>query len=723
MARGAITRRGARVLRWAGRALLTCALFGGLAFLSLWLAWGAAYHLLDRAYPLDFTRYDDRARSVQAADGSVLRAAISADGTWRFATSVAEVSPLYLEMLKAYEDRRFDQHGGVDPWALLRASGQMLLAGEVVSGASTLTMQVARLLEPRARTLESKVVEMFRAVQLERHFSKDEVLGFYLTLAPFGGNLEGVRAASLAYFGKEPRNLSPAEAALLVALPQSPTKLRPEINAKAAKGARDKVLRRVAEAGVISTQELAEALEAPVPFQRLAMPFLAPHLAEGLMASSPEAEVLTTTINAPLQANAEALAARAARQMGEGVTAALLVMNNESGAIEAYVGSADYFDAASSGMIDMTQAQRSPGSALKPFIYALAFERLIAHPDTLIADVPTRFGVYAPQNFDDKFHGEVTLREALQRSLNVPAVAVLDLLGPRVLDLRLQDVGVTLTFDRSSEDASLPIALGGAGISLTDLVRLYSALPNHGLPVEPRFLRDAARQPQPESALLTSDLAAWYVTRILEGAPRPPGFRLAESAKDTSKVPQIAFKTGTSYGYRDAWAVGYSTHYTIGVWIGRPDGAPCQGCIGLRAAAPLLFQVFALLQPEPAPSTLLARPAGAIDGPTAALPPALQRLKPGGPQAAPGAPPPVVIAFPLDGTTVELPRQGERLASLPLKVDGGLKPFTWLVNGAPLQPTRGQAVWQPDGPGFAEIKVIDAAGQSARAEIYIQALD
>ncbi len=706
--------------RAAGRLARICGRLGlwSLAAAALlFVGWQIAFPILDRDHPLDLTRSEGFSVAVLDRDGAVLRAFTTPGGLWRFRVTAEEVSPLYLAMLKAYEDKRFDSHDGIDYLAAVRAVGQLVWHGEVVSGASTLTMQVARLLEQRPRTLTSKLVEMFRARQLEEHLGKDGILALYLTLAPFGGNIEGVRAASLAFFGKEPRLLTPAQAALLVAIPQAPSLLRPDLHPEAARRARDKVLERVAEAGVITARELFEAMEAPVPDRRLAMPFHAPHLAEALAAANPTLPSIATTLDGRLQAQVEGLAHRAARLLGEGVTYAVLVVDNATGQVVTHVGSGDYFDAGRSGMIDMTNALRSPGSALKPFIYGLAFERLIAHPDTLVADVRQRFGAYAPTNFNEKFNGEVTLTDALRRSLNLPAVMLLDRVGPQRFDQRLQDVGVTLAFDRQSAAPGLPLALGGAGITLRDLVKLYTGLARRGTPVE---LTWQPGQPLREAPVqVVSEVAAWYLTTILEGAPRPVGFRLSE---DTGGGNRIAFKTGTAYGYRDAWAVGWNHSYTIGVWAGRPDGQPCSGCVGLMAAGPLLFQVFSLLPPEPAPSSFLAMPQGVIPGPTANLPPALRRLQTGVAQAvAPKNPP--VIAFPLDGSTLDLVQGPDGLASLPLKVEGGKRPFTWLVNGAPLatKAWRGPVLWQPDGPGFAHLQVVDSAGLSATVDVYVTA--
>ncbi len=323
-------------------------------------------------------------------------------------------------LLLAYEDKRFEQHGGVDFLAVGRAAWQMLEAGRVVSGASTLTMQVARLLEPRPRGLLAKAIEVFRARQLEARLSKAEILSIYLTLAPFGGNLEGVEAASRAYFGRGPRHLTPDQAALLVALPQAPSRTRPDRFPIAAKQARDKVVRRVAEAGILTEAQLQETLATPLRGRRLAFPFEAPHLSGRLLAAG---ETRTTSsIDADLQAAAARVIARGSQCLGHGVSAAALIVGNETGKVRAYLGAADYFDRDAAGMIDMIAVPRSPGSTLKPFIYGMAFEGRLAHPDSLFADRPRRFGGYEPSNFDGDFRGDVSLREALQRSLNVPAV-------------------------------------------------------------------------------------------------------------------------------------------------------------------------------------------------------------------------------------------------------------------------------------------------------------
>jgi penicillin-binding protein 1C len=341
--------------------------------------------------PLDLTAARDRSTVVLDRDGKLLRPFLTADGRWKLPVGHDDVDPRYLAMLKAFEDKRFDSHHGIDPRAMLRAAGQMLLSGRIVSGGSTLTMQVARLLEPREeRSVAAKLRQAVRAVELERRFGKSEILDLYLTLAPFGGNLEGVRAASFAYFGKEPKRLSTAEAALLVALPQAPEQRRPDRFTRAASKARDRVLARVEAAGLATKDEVAAAREEPIPTARKPFPSLAPHVAEQVVAETPAARSHRLTLDARLQANLEQLARERSLGLAPQVSIAILAVDNDTGEIRASVGGVDYFAAERAGALDLTRALRSPGSALKPFIYALAFDNGIAHPETMLGDRAAR---------------------------------------------------------------------------------------------------------------------------------------------------------------------------------------------------------------------------------------------------------------------------------------------------------------------------------------------
>jgi penicillin-binding protein 1C len=650
----------------------------------------------------------DLSTQVLDRNGRLLRAYATPEGRWRLPAAVADVDPRFLEMLQAYEDRRFQSHAGVDPLAMARAGWQFVSNARVISGGSTLTMQVARLLEPRAeRTLGAKLRQIVRAIQIERTFSKDEVLGLYLTLAPYGGNLEGIRAASLAYFGREPRRLSLGEAALLVALPQSPELRRPDRSAAAARAARDRVLDRIAKAGTIPLDEIAYAKAEAVHAGRRPMPALAPHAADQAVAAAPARKVHRLTLDATQQRSLEDLARERARSLGPSLSVAIVAVDNATGEVLARVASSDYFDQGRAGQVDMTDALRSPGSALKPFIYGLAFEDGIAHPETLIEDRPVRYGAYAPENFDLTFQGTVTVRRALQLSLNVPAVALLDGVGSSRLNARLTQAGGSLVLPKG-EAPGLAMALGGLGIKLSNLTMLYAGLARGGqaLPLTERIADAAPATPR----RLLDPVAAWYVGNILLGAPPP----------ENAAGGRIAFKTGTSYGYRDAWAVGFDGKRTVGVWGGRPDGAPVSGLIGRAAAAPILFDAFARLGERISP--LLAAPRGALFATSARLPPPLRNFRPNGAVASDGATPPLRIVFPPNNARVDLTSLDGRPDPLALKISGGVEPLTVLMNGAPAaaRADRRTLFVEPDGPGFLRLTVIDAKGAADSVMVRLQ---
>lgn len=678
----------------------------------------AAAVLLDLLFPPDLSRLEDSSQLVLASDGGVLRGFTTESGVWRLPADPDAVAPVYMKMLLAWEDQRFRNHPGVDPLAVARAFGQLIRHGRIVSGASTITMQTARLLEPKERTFGAKLHQVWRAVQLERRFDKDEILTQYLTLAPYGGNLEGIRAASLAWFGKEPRHLAPSEAALLVALPQSPESLRPDRYPDRARAARNKVLAVMEERGVLSADAVAEARQDPISSLRRPMPFDAPHFAWRMTASHPEARVIRSTIDGELQRALEHLVLAEQDMLDDGASIAIMVVENESRKVLAYLGSSDFFDDSRYGQIDMIQALRSPGSTLKPFIYGMAFDDLMIHPETLVADMPTRYGNYTPENFLKVYRGEVSIREALQHSLNIPAVTVLQRVGPRRVDARLRGVGARLDYGGDGEPG-LPLALGGLGTTLQDLVVLYTGLANGGVVLPLAFMPDETDRPGPVALL--GEAAAWYVTRILEDAP-PPGDYVDSRA--TRERRRIAFKTGTSYGYRDAWAIGYDARYTVGVWVGRPDGTPSPDRFGRATAAPVLYRVFLQLPGSGRPANP-RRPEDALDVAARDLPPGLRRISAG--EAAPDTisrslTQPLLVSFPPDGAVVEL-RVGEGgYAALPLIADGGRKPLRWLVNGEALEAPshRRRADWRPDGEGFVQITVIDAEGTAARAQVLLK---
>ena len=640
--------------------------------------------------------------------GRLLRPFITPDGYWRLPVSSAEVDPRFIAMLVAYEDKRFHAHNGVDPRALARAAWQALANGRIVSGGSTLTMQVARLLEPRPqRRLADKIAEMIRALQIERRLTKTEILDLYLALAPYGGNIEGMRAASLAYFGKEPKRLSTAEAALLVALPQAPEWRRPDRHPQRAEAARNRVIARLAGQGLVNADQAQAASAEAAPKGRLAFPMLAAHVAERLARQAPPGSVQQTSIDRGLQSALETLARERAIAIGSGVAAAILVADNRTGEVRAHVGGTGFFDQVRAGQMDLASALRSPGSTLKPFIYGLAFEDGVVHPETLIDDRAIRYGAYAPENFDDSFHGTVTVRTALQQSLNVPALQVLNAVGPGRLAARLGNAGVRLVLPDNA-GPGLAVGLGGAGVRLTDLATLYVALARGGEPVALSWHIEERRGAKPLRRLL-EPAASWMIGDVLRGAPTP----------QNALGGQIAFKTGTSYGYRDAWAVGYDGATTIAVWVGRPDGAAVSGVVGRLAAAPILFEAFQRLGPARQP--LGPAPAGTVIARTAELPAALQRFRPGAlPQVASkaqGESPPA-IAFPPDGARIELGSE----PALSLKVLGGTPPFTWLADGVPIatREFRRDTFWDAALKGFARLSVIDAKGQTATARVRVE---
>ncbi|WP_455685373.1 penicillin-binding protein 1C [Xanthobacter flavus] len=633
-------------------------------------------------------------------EGRLLRPFALPDGRWRLAASAGDVDPRLVDMILAYEDRRFRDHMGVDALALLRAAGQAAGSLRVVSGGSTLTMQVARLtLPPRARTLNAKLAQMRRALELEARLSKDEILSLYLTLAPYGGNIEGVRAASLTYLGKEPRRLTLGEAALLVALPQSPETRRPDRYPVRAKAARDRVLDRLAAQGIIAPDEVRVAKAEAVPTARRLLPQIAPHLSEEMAAERPDLARHLTTLDAPLQERLEELVRERTRTLGRGLSAAIVVMDNESAEVRAYVASADYFDKDRAGAVDLARAVRSPGSTLKPFIYALAFEDGIAHPETLIEDRPARFGAWRPENFDRTFQGTLSVRKALQLSLNVPAVRLLEAVGPQRLASRMQQAGGRLELPPGAAPA-LPMGLGGVGIRLIDLTTLYAALARGGEAHAPVFRRGDGAVAAPRKARLVDEVAAWYVGQCLLGTPAP----------ENALGGRIAFKTGTSYGYRDSWAVGFDGRRTVGVWVGRPDGQAVPDLTGRAAAAPLLFDAFARIVRTPA--SLAAAPRGAVMAGNARLPPPQRHFGRARQEEA------LEVVYPPDGARVS----SEGAETLALKVDGGTFPLTLLMDGRPVARVedRRTLFWTPPGRGFARLTVIDADGRSDSVTVKVE---
>lgn len=656
--------------------------------------------VLDRIFPPPLSQLAEVSHVVRDRNGIVLRAFPVEEGRWRLPADLDTLDPDFLEALLAYEDERFYSHVGVDPLAVLRASRDSLAAGRVVSGASTLSMQLARLLEPRERTLGAKFLQMIRAVQIEMRLSKDEILEAYLTLAPYGGNLEGVRAASWAYFGREPDVLTIEQIAMLIALPQSPEARRPDRRPEQAVIARGRVLDRLAAVGLASVEAARDAALDPAP-QRRAFPALAWHASESLVREQGRTHGgvdLVSTLDFALQSALETAIIDELPTGDDNSQLAVLVVENETRAVRAALGSASR--SRPGGWIDLTDRARSPGSTLKPFIYGMAFDDGLAAAHTRIADLPTRFAGYRPDNFDRTFRGDVTIAEALQHSLNVPAVATLDGVGARRFSAVLGFAGAAPERRRTAgQDDGLAVALGGAGLSVRELAVLYSALADEGV-AQPLRWSEAAPVPEGGFSVLSAE-SAGEIVDILRRAPHPGG-RMPASL--TRSAPDIAFKTGTSYGFRDAWAAGISGRYTIIVWTGRADGAARNGLTGREAALPVLFRMFDLVEQfDPSPVFVRPREPEALE-----TPPTLERF------TADVAP---HILFPPDGAEVWADRAGRGF----VLAAQSSQSVSWYADGEEVaRNAAGDAVWVPGGPGFYEIEAVDDQGRTTRARVRIR---
>ncbi|MCJ8339455.1 MAG: penicillin-binding protein 1C [Pseudomonadales bacterium] len=536
--------------------------------------------LLDSLYPMP--RQQSFSTVVLASNGEVLRAFSNNRQQWRYPIDNEAVPEHFLTLLLGYEDRWFYHHFGVNPLSMLRAAWQNYRAGRVVSGGSTLTMQVARLLDPHPRSYRGKLQQLLRALQLEWHLDKAQILNLYLNLAPYGGTLIGVQAASSSYFAKPLQQLSDAEAALLAVLPQAPSRLRPDRHLEEAQRARDKVLRRMSALKIWSENRVEDALEEPLFAYNQRAPLIAPLLARRLKKQCQHCEKIHTTIDIEMQQQLEMLVADYVETTPQGLSVALLVMENTSGAVRSYIGSADFLNAERFGHVDMVQAVRSPGSTLKPFLYGLAIDRGIIHSQSLLQDTPRYKKAYRPRNFSGGFNGPVSVTESLQRSLNIPAVQILEQLGAEYFSGKLQYAGLKLQ-GPGADKPNVAMILGGVGTKLEHLVGAYSALARSGLAIRPKF---QLQQPSIERFLLSPG-AAWISWKMLAINP-------VKSARHNRLNGdwQLAWKTGTSYGHREAWALGVSKKWSIGVWVGRPDSSASPGISGRKTAAPLLFKAY-----------------------------------------------------------------------------------------------------------------------------------
>ncbi|MFC0501998.1 transglycosylase domain-containing protein [Asaia krungthepensis] len=639
--------------------------------------WGA-----DRLFPPDMQRARQQALLLQDRRGEIIDGRVSIDGAWRFATERANTDPRYLALLLRIEDRRFWQHPGIDAPALARAFFQLVTRGHVVSGGSTLAMQTARLLEPHRHSVRGKMQDMARALQLEWRYGRKGVLDLYLTLAPESRNIEGIRAASLLWFGHEPLHLSEEESALLIAMARHPHALRPDRHPEAARAAVSRLLDAVSDTGWSRRGAMPYALHV----ERIV------HEAPGALTwqwREGQRGVYRSSLDRRLQTGLAEILRETPPPAG-GTWAALVVRRD--GSIAAWQGHAGNGCAGCAG--DMITSWRSPGSALKPAIYGMAFQLGLLAPDTLIQDRATRFGFYAPRNYDRIFHGTTTVRTALQRSYNLPAVRALDMIGAGYFAGTLDAAGIVLKLPANTSP-SLALALGGVGIRPLDLARLYTAFANGG--VSRPLTLDWPVEPRPGIPLIGAR-ANRQILSILSGTPLPRG------RADTGGL-RVAFKTGTSYGQRDAWAAGLRGDWVAVVWGGRPDGTAVPGITGLTTSAPVLMRVFDIL-PEEGET--------AVDSAfvPARLSPALQKLEGRmGPQ----------IVQPANGGIVESFADDGSATPLGLVATGGVEPYRWLINGVPLDTPVGiTPSWKPDGPGFVHIALVDATGAGSAVDIRVR---
>ncbi|HGE71098.1 TPA: penicillin-binding protein 1C [Candidatus Poribacteria bacterium] len=547
-------------------------------------------------------------------NGKILRGFTAPDQMWRIPADIDDVSPNLKMAVINYEDKWFRYHFGVNPISILRALITNIKAGEIVCGGSTITMQVARMMEPKPRTIKSKLIEMIRAFQLELSFSKDEILSFYFNLAPYGGNIVGSASASYFYFNKDQKNLSLGESALLAVIPNSPTILRPDrtINNKPNTHllikARDKVLRRLLENHKISQQEYDEAINEPIPTERFSLPFHAPQLALKLKDMYPGVNKIMSTIDINIQMLArDTLRRRLDPLKSHGITnGAVVVMDTETHEVLAMVSSVDFFDNSSEGQVNGAMSPRSPGSALKPFVYALAIDRGIISPQSILSDVPVDYSGYKPENYDEKYRGFISAKEALRHSLNIPAINLSAKLGEDGLYEFLKNAGIT-TLTEPKEHYGLSLVLGGCEVTLLELTNLYAVLADMGrfspykLTIGETkrdnklrlFVRsDEVVPPHLDkniSRRLLREGTAYILTEMLTEVDRPDLPTCWESAVN---LPKVAWKTGTSYGHKDAWSIGYTPQFTIGVWVGNFNGVGVPALVGSESAAPILFDLF-----------------------------------------------------------------------------------------------------------------------------------
>jgi len=531
----------------------------------------------------------DKAYRFYDHQGQLLNMIISKDGFFRMQINLEDISPLFIKSLLLYEDKYFFQHFGVNPLAIVRAAKQNISSSKIVSGGSTITMQLSRMLQRQKRSYWVKLVEIFRALQLEIRMSKKQILAHYITIAPYGGNIEGVEAAATLYFGKSARHLSVAECALLVALPKSPNRYRPDRFPQRAKQQRNKVLKLMHQNNLITAGQYQRALAVPVNVKRRKVKTLMAHAAWRYRLAHPKHYEVKTSIDENLQRRAKRLLkSHIDRVKKYNISnGAVVIIDNATREVRALVGSTNFFSKLNLGANDGTYSPRSPGSTLKPFIYALAMHKGLIAQKTMLYDVPTSFHGYSPINFSRSYRGLVSVQRSLADSLNVVAVELTRQVGLKEFHQLLKKGGIS-TLDKSPDYYGLPLVLGGVEVRLIELTNLYSSLANGGIYQPYKLFLTNQTNTHVKKRILSKE-ASWLTTHILTDVQRPD---FPSSWQFSKNRPTIAWKTGTSYGHRDAWSIGFTPKYTIGVWVGNFNNSPSRGLIGGKAAAPLLFDLF-----------------------------------------------------------------------------------------------------------------------------------
>ncbi|MEA5259739.1 penicillin-binding protein 1C [Arcicella aquatica] len=543
--------------------------------------------LLDLFFP--FKINPNYSTLITDSDGKLLHAFLNKTDKWRMETELTEITPTLEKAIVFKEDRWFRWHFGVNPFAVMRAGARNIFTGRRTSGASTITMQVVRLLHPQKRTYFNKFIEIFRAIQLEFHYSKDEILQFYINLVPYGSNIEGLKSASILYFQKSPNVLSLAEVTALTIIPNRPSSLRLGTNNAFILQERNRWLQNFKDAALFNKQDIEDAINEPLNVTRHEAPHLAPHLSLRLKQENPTQSIIKTVLVRHKQLTIENIVQNyVSRLYAMNIhNAAVMVINNKTHQVEAYIGSADFNNPIDGGQVDGIRAIRSPGSTLKPLLYATAFDKGIITPKTAINDVPTNFGGFEPENFDKLFHGKITIEYALANSLNIPAVKMLKEISTPVLVDKLKKSDFQ-TVKKNSSKLGLSLVLGGCGVTLEELTNLFSAFANEGNFQKATYSLKSKETPRVKNEIISKE-SSYLITQILSQITRPD---LPNNYDYTYRMPKIAWKTGTSFGKKDAWSIGYNAHYTIGVWIGNFSGEGVPELSGANIATPLLFDIF-----------------------------------------------------------------------------------------------------------------------------------